>query len=259
MKRFILCVLIAFWTSGLSVVAQDKAQTFIVGVEKIDYYPHYNFQHGSDKGYAWALLEAFAEAHNYKFVYQPLPVARLKRELTKGTVDFAYPDNAKWHHDESPHKAYSKPLTIAMGGTMVRKDWLPGTLDRFESLSVPRGFTPVKWLELAKNNKVTLVEVNDSRAALELVLKGRVTGADIEYHVAKNLLTIMNQADTLALAPSLPYDTVGFSLSSNQHPEVVESLSAFIESNPTFITHLKSRYGLQEPQDILKGKAAHSK
>lgn len=226
--------------------------TLIVGAQNINYFPHYDFLGVADKGYAWALLEAFAAEYGYRFEYRALPIKRLERELQKGTVDFAYPDNPKWSHRKDSRKVYSAPLVTVLGGTMVRKDNLGAGIDAFTSLSVPFGFTPVMWQKLVHDNKVRLVQVADSSAALEMVLKGRASGADIEYNVASHILTQQKKTGDIVLDPSLPYDIVTFNLATIKHAELLRKLDEFVHDERQTIRRLQMKYGLEDPATILK-------
>ena len=263
MVRFLLFSLTisvsCFTQVALSTEAQpvpEQRQRFIIGAENIDYFPHHNFNNSTDKGYAWSLLEAFAASKNYQFIYHALPIKRLRRELDKGTIDFVYPDNPKWFDAETPDKkSYSRPLSIAVGGTMVRRDWRDNALAEFETLAVPLGFTPVKWLSLISAGDVNLIQVPDSSAALQVVLLGRATGADIEYNVAQHLMIMMNRPGELVLNTQLPLDEVGFAVSTHRHPQVIAELDQFIADNTALITRLKQRYALVSPQEAIAENA----
>src|SRR3990167_2144613 len=75
-----------------AVVADGKA--FTVGVETLDYLPHYSVQGGEYKGFAADVLRAFAKEKGYSIQFKPYPVARLISVFVAGEVDFKYPDNA---------------------------------------------------------------------------------------------------------------------------------------------------------------------
>ncbi|MCW8092446.1 transporter substrate-binding domain-containing protein [Alteromonas sp. ASW11-130] len=238
---------------GVPIGATESAKkVFTIGVEAIDYYPHFRFMHETDKGFGWAVMEAFSNQSGYEFKYIPLPVARLRNAMRHGKLDFAYPDNPNWHEEESVKSfKYSLPFAIAMGGTMVSREWVNPKLENFQSLSVVRGFSPIKWLALFENDNVQRVNVNDTTAALELVLRKRVTGADVEYHVAKHHLRRLNRENELKLAVTLPFDTVGFRLSTIKHHHIIAEFDTFLIKHADLIDNLKKQYNLQDPQDIL--------
>lgn len=51
-------------------------------------------------------------------------------------------------------------------------------------------FTPTAWLKLRNEYRVKLYEVPNAVTALNLVLKGQLDGADVEYHVAQHILRL---------------------------------------------------------------------
>lgn len=257
MSKSVVSLVVVFWLIPLFSHALDSTE-FVVGAQDINYFPHYSFKTGEDKGYAWALLDEFARQEGITLVYVALPIKRLQMELIKGTVDFAYPDNPKWQSQDSNtlNKTFSTPITSAMGGTMVLPQNKGSGIDSFRSLSVPLGFTPIMWTQRIRQGSVTVVSVKDANAALQMVKKGRVDGADIEYHVARYLLGISGDEEALVLDPSLPYDIVDFQLSTIRQVAILEKLNRFIASNPVTLRKLKNRYGLIEPETILSNSSS---
>lgn len=228
--------------------------TFVVGTENIAYYPHYDLTNAEKNGYLSALLKRFAAEHNIEFIFVALPNKRLHLAMEQGVVDFAYPDNPDWGkspRDPLLKKRFSAALTQAMGGTIVHKQNKGLGLAKFDSLAVPFGFTPIKWESQIKGNAVRLVEVDDALRALELVSLNRVSGADIEYHVAKHLISSRPRLQQLTMDPDLPYDIVGFSLSTYLHSDVLAMFDNYIKANPAAITALQREYGLDSPDRIL--------
>lgn len=246
--RCVSCLLLLMLS--VKVSAQEHT-SYIVGAEKISYYPHYDFAQPDDKGFAWALLQAFSRHSGHSFVFEALPIKRLHTELHKGTVDFVYPDNPKWSRNPSLTKYYSQPLVVAMGGTMVKQNKRGTGIDKFKSLSVALGFSPVMWTDRIRNRQVRIVEVANAKAALQMVDIGRVDGADVEYHVAQHLMNSMGKPNALVLDPLLPYDFVSFQLSTVEFPELLKELDRFITTHSGVVEQLKIRYRLKHPNTIL--------
>lgn len=130
---------------------------------------------------------------------------------------------------------------------------------KFKSLVVPFGFTPIKWLKLITNNQVKLVEVGNAMQALEMVALGRVSGADIGYHVATHLIKRHKKFQNLAMDPDLPYDIVGFKLSTYRHPDILHQLDIFIRDNPESLRLLRKHYSLLSAEQIIRGLPATAK
>ncbi|QHJ11713.1 hypothetical protein FX988_01948 [Paraglaciecola mesophila] len=244
-------ILLYILGGGLAHAASQK--TFVVGCQDINYYPHYNFNLTEDKGYAWAVLEAFAKESGHQFEYRSYPIKRLQRALAEERIDFAYPDNADWrslHEQIDSRKTLSKPLISAISGTMVLAKREFSHMSQFRSLGVPHGFTPVHWLERIAINRLNLFEVNTPIAAINLVLKDRVDGADVEYNVAQYLLATPEKKQKVTLAKNLPHGPVTFHLSTIKQKDVIHQLNDFIVSNQALLTQLRHYYQLLEPQDL---------
>lgn len=257
MRKLVKCLAPILWLTTFASFGKSAA-AFIVGAQDINYFPHYSFKEPNDKGYAWAVLDEFAKQEGLDFIYVALPIKRLQKELIKGTVDFAYPDNPKWQSSEinTKTKAFSTPITKAMGGTMVLPVNLGRGIEYFQLLGVPLGFTPIMWDQWISRGSVKVVSVKDADAALQMVKRGRVDGADIEYHVARHLLRLAGNERALVLDPSLPYDIVDFQLSTIRHAAILKKLDLFLNSNQARLEVLKARYNLVAPAQILSTKNA---
>jgi ABC-type amino acid transport substrate-binding protein len=232
-------------------------ETYIIGSEDIDYYPHYRFTDSAiDKGFAWAVFNEFAKQSGHKFSYRSYPIKRLRREVLAKSIDFIYPDNPKWTPSAAlrTNKTFSSAIITAIGSTLVLAGREARGLDDFTSLSLPRGFNPVKWAELIAQDKVHAIEVHNARAALQLVINGRVDGADVELNVANYLLQQMGEAQSLKFAPDLPYDPVTFHLSTIKYPQVILQFNHFIEDNQPLLRELRQQYGIIEPDEIALQK-----
>lgn len=230
-----------------------RAETFVIGAQNIEYYPHYDFSSDVDKGYAWALLEAFSNASGHDFVYLDMPIRRLQMELRKGNVDFVYPDNPIWYNQIVPasKKTFSVPLTRALGGAIVKVADVGQGIDSVRRLAMPLGFTPVKWQTRLDENKTTLTTVTDTSSALKLLHHDRVDAMNLEYHVARYLASTIPNLAAITLDTSLPHTDVAFSLATIRHQDMIAQLDRFIAQNQPLITSLKARYGLREPKQIL--------
>ena len=238
-----------------------RAETFVIGAQDIEYYPHYDFSSDVDKGYAWALLEAFSKVSGHKFFYLDMPIRRLQMELLKGNIDFVYPDNPNWYNQivSNDKKIFSAPLIRALGGAIVKESHLGKGVDNVRRLAMPLGFTPVKWQSRIDAGKTKLTSVTDTASALKLLHHDRVDAANLEYHVAQYLASGLPYLDAITLDISLPHSDVAFSLATIKHREMISQLDNFIEQNQPLIALLQSRYGIEEPQTVLERLALAQK
>lgn len=243
-----------FIVSGVSLTTMAATKhSYIVGSQDIAYYPHYDFGREGDKGYAWAVLQAFAQHSGYHFEYRSYPIKRLQRALVNASIDFAYPDNKGWRalpSEVEPQTILSQPLITAISGTLVLEKHEFDPIGKFSSLVVPHGFTPVHWLDRIAQKRLNLVEVNTPIAALNLVLKGRVDGADIEYNVAQHLWQSTQQKSVITLAKMLPHGPVTFHLATIHQGNIIQQLNTFISNNQALMTKLRKFYRLIEPNEL---------
>ncbi len=228
--------------------AAAESDTYVIGIEQLDYYPHFDFSRNNDKGYAWRVLQQFAKKHELKFEYISLPPKRLQLELAKGTIDFAYPDNPRWHdqHETKRNKTYSQGLALGIYGTMVKPNALGKDINQFKRLAYPIGFTPIKWLALIDEYGINAIETYDASGSIRAVVRGRADGADIEYNVAHHLTSTSPNNYQLALDPALPFSAVHFSLSTIFYPELIKKLDDFLIEEQQYVNKLKAHYQLKQ-------------
>lgn len=224
-----------------------RAESYIIGIEQIDYYPHYDFSHRQQRGYFVDLIKLFSEKTGHQFKFMPLPVKRLYQSA-KSDIDFIYPDNPLWEQYNEPgiHKSFSSPVIFTLGSTLVKPELQHISLEQFRSLAVIHGFVPTKWLALKDQYKYRMVDVPDVASALGLVLKGRLDGANIEFNVAQHYLRSIAAQDQLVIAEQLPFTQLPFLLSTVKHPAVLKQFDQFLIENAEQVAALKRKYQLQE-------------
>jgi hypothetical protein len=233
---------------GLLAQPAALAQTqFVVGTEDLNFYPHYNFTAADSTGFANEVLQLFAQRYGYQLSFQPLPVKRLYHELDN-LVDFIYPDNPNWakYQGSQASRIFSEPLVYNMGTTLVLPANKQITLQQFRTLAVIHGFTPTAWLALHGQHRFKLYEVPNAASAVNLVLRGQLDGADVEYNVAQHILRQQQQEGALVVAQELPMTRVAFHLSTIRHPQVLQQFNQFLLSHKAEITALKQKYQLTD-------------
>ena len=238
----------------LSIVPRCNADTLVVGTQDLHYFPHYDFTSDTDKGLAWAILQAFAEASDHELVYVPMPVLRLQKELAKGSVDLIYPDNPKWYNPvmDNAYKTFSAPLTQALGGTIMRQKYVGAGIDQIKRLAMPLGFTPVNWQKRVDERLTHLIRVNNTLNALELIVAEKADAANLEYHVVQHIAGSNPWMGSFTLDPRLPYDDVSFMLATIHHSKVINEFNAFMASQPQQIKALHQHYKMTPPKVIIE-------
>lgn len=238
MRKLLACVLAL--SGGVAGAAQ-----FTVGVEALDYYPHYRSDaKGEFSGYARAVLDAFAADSGHQLSYRPLPVTRLYAEFVQGKVDFKYPDNAFWGKDAKGEAKvlYSAPVTGYVDGLMV----LParaGATD-IKSLGIVAGFTPFPYKDDLAAGKYTLEERSSMDQLLKGVLLGRIDSAYVNIDVGRHALKTLGEEGKLVFNEAMPADRGNYHLSTLKHAEVLAQFDAWLQANGPRLAQLRGEYGL---------------
>lgn len=216
-----------------------------VGIQEIDYYPHFDFSSQPPRGYFYELMQLFAQRSKLNIEFVPLPVRRLYQEAAD-SVDLVYPDNPRWQRYlvVNLSKYYSAPVEMNLGSTIVLPQNREMPLDKVRSVAIIHGFTPTKWLELESQYRYRLVEVADVDSALGLVLKGRVDAANVEYHVAQHYIEQHHLQGKLVVGSQLPYTQLAFLLSSFRDEALIQQFNQFLQQNAAEVDALREKYRL---------------
>jgi len=162
-------------------------KSYLVGVENIDYLPHYTGENNQYKGFSRVLLDTFARKSGYHFTYRPLPLNRLFKEFLDGKADFKYPDNPDWSADLKKEKnvCYSMPVVSAITGVMVLPENKTHGLEKFGTLGTMMGFTPTAYNRLIKEGNFRKMEAaaNDFATLLNMGILKRVDGVYLAIDV----------------------------------------------------------------------------
>ncbi len=232
----------------LSTSSIDETRRFVVGVENVDYFPHYNInREGPNKGVALAILDLFAQHMGYHFDYQAFPIRRLRTSLaTHQTIDFSYPDHPDWSPGIKGRTSitYSDPVEHIVSGTVVPKALDGVRPEDIKTLAVIRGFTPTLWK--GGLDGVQLLEVSDAPSALKMVLLGRADGGDVGLSVTNYHLQNMGAAGELVMAKSLAHLRFPFLISTVKHPKVVDQFNQFLRDHAEQIAAIKDEYKVLE-------------
>jgi len=222
-----------------------KNSPYIIGVQAIDYSPHYNFIEKNMPSYFSNFIQWVENKTQCKFIIKALPIKRLNIAFSQqSSIDFIYPDNTNWH-TTSDKRIYSNTIALALGGTIVRPENANLTLEEFNTLAIPSGFTPVAWLALQKKHQINIHETANAKSALLMTIYQRADGADVEYNVANHLIA-KHQYQPLVLAKNLPFTPTSFHISTFNHPEVLNIINKLIKTYPDEIRKLKKQVSLIE-------------
>lgn len=231
-----------------------QAKTYVIGIEQLDYYPHYDFLSPQPRGYFFDLIQLYSQWSGDEFRFKALPVKRLYKDSVELT-DFVYPDNKAWQPhldiDRNLAKYFSAPVIYTLGSTLVLPEKRFMQLTDFKVLANIHGFSPSLWLQLKQTHKFKILDVADAESALRMAIRGRVDAANVEYNVAQYHLQQMQSPGALVMAEHLPFTNLAFHLSSQKHPEQIRRFNQFLIEQQDQIQQLKQRYGLVEYKEQL--------
>ncbi len=246
-RLFIAAVLMSALMSAASSQA-SAGPTYVVGVEALNYYPHYSNADGGFSGFARDVLDAFADSQGYRFDYRPLPVARLYRTFFAGELDFKYPDNPDWQASkrQGVDVLYSDPVASYIDGVLLPPANQGKGAEHLNSLGTVRGFTPWDYLDAIERGRLKVREVTTFKQSLLQGINRRVDGVYMNVDVGRYQLDkVLNQPGALVFDETLPHTRGAYRLSSLHHPAVLEEFNAFLHNHAAEIRTMKEQYELQ--------------
>ncbi len=228
--------------------------SYEVGVESIDYYPHYAFENGELVGFARRLFDAFAEWKGIEFRYKAYPVKRLDLAfLNKDFIDFRYPANPKWDekYQFSGELYYSHPIVAYTDGAVVLDGNKGRGIAAIDRLGTIRGFNPFPYLGFIKEGRMDVVEVSTFESLLEMVRMQRVDAAYINVEIAQYLIGYgaTDATRPLIYDPALPHTNDHYHLSTRKFPGLLADFNRFLETEKSRVDDLKHAMGLGDARD----------
>lgn len=233
-------------------VSASNEKTYRIGVENIDYYPHYAYGH-RDSSFSQELLTSFFVSEQLKIEFVPLPLKRFNQWYVQDNIDFKYPDNAIWRKDESNHLSlhYSNRVVSSIAGAIVHQSRMPLKLDDIKRLGTIAGFFPSLWYKRIESQKTIMVEDDNVLSVVKMLTHGIVDVINLDYSVVNFHLQQLNQSKQLIMNESLPHLDIMFHLSSIKHIHIIKRFNVFLKTNEDYVLNLKKRYQLIEnPFDL---------
>jgi len=236
---------------SVNSLAADKP-VYSIGVENIDYYPHYAFGHRKSS-FSKELLELFFKQENIKIKFVPLPIKRFNQWYTKDKIDFKYPDNAEWRtNDSSRFKIIYSDIVISyIAGTVVLNSNANLSTENIKKLGTITGFHPTLWINRINKKETKLVEDNNVISVMRLLIHGIVDGINLDYSVINFHLKQIDKEKLLIMNESLPHKKTNFHLSTVKYPKVIKKFNVFLKNNEALIKRLKNKHGIiDDPFDL---------
>lgn len=232
-----------------------KAKEYVVGVEDVSYYPLFDFRN-SKTSYTKELLDEFGRQYGHKFIYLPLPIKRFSRWLIEEQIDFKYPDNVRWEDGSVDNSSfiYSEATITLVAGTLTLKDGKISP-NNVRVVGTLLGFYPTHWVDLIKQNKVTLYEDPSTMVLIRQMLRGHVDAIDLEPSVVNHHLSLLGKPGLITLNRDFDYEVYSYYLSTIKHADVIKQFNEFLRDNQEYLKKLRSKFNIVDYTPYLDGKA----
>lgn len=227
--------------------------TYTIGISDINHYPYFSLVKSENRGFAWSVLESFAEQHQITFNYKVIPLSKLQLELEQGGIDFIFPDNPKFNKfkDKANPNIYSSPIAQAVAVTYTSKQKQHYTIDQVRKVAIPFGYTSWQWSEVIRQYNIQTVPVRDLFQGLYALRISNIDATDIEFNIAQHITQQSAYWSQMTIAKNLPSTKVDYHLSSIKHIGVLEDISQFVTNNPGLILELKERYNIKYYDEVF--------
>ncbi|MBL4940769.1 MAG: transporter substrate-binding domain-containing protein [Colwellia sp.] len=233
-----------------SHVSYAQQRHFVVGLENLDYLPYYQTNKADQKpfGYAIDLIELFSKNYSYSVQFKVYPVRRLLSNLLAGKIDFKYPDSPNWLPilKKSHGVTYSNSTVKIIDGILTLERYRELLLDEFTQLGTIRGFKPWPYLPAIQQREISLMEASSMDQLIRQLRKSRVQGIYINIKVGIDYAANNFDGLTLYWNKSLPFGRDNFSLSTINHPKIIEEFNTFMVKYRDEISVLKQKYNIDK-------------
>lgn len=230
-----------------------SAESYVIGVEKLAFAPHYSIDaQGQYQGFARELFDLFAAKSGVDISYRALPVEQLLPALLDGRVDFKYPDSANWAQAQKAGKrlGYSQAVVDYVDGVLVAPQRHGQPVEQLKRLAMVNGWTPRGYQERIDAGQVELTYSGDLRQMIRQALRKDTDGAYFNVVVATHYLdNIRARPGALLFDATLPHSRGSFHLSTLKHAQLLQRFDRFLLDEQAAIAELKSRYRVEANLD----------
>lgn len=224
------------------------ADSFVVGVEDLNYYPYFDFSTNAENpSFVKALLDEFAKDNGHQITYLPLPIKQFPKWLHEENIDFKFPDNERWQDINNIYGldiAYSDEIVRLNSGTLVLAKNSHKQMSTIKNLGTVTGFHPTLWVEKISQGKVVLFEDPSPRILVQYLVNGLIDGLLIDLDVANNELKKMAIKEEVVYSQHLPQQVFAYQMSTVKHPKVLQQFNQWQVQKREFIRGLKEQFGI---------------
>jgi len=231
----------------LSYAADGGNTVYTVGVEDVNYAPHYAF--GKDRNVAEDILNDFSKENKITLIFKPMSIGQLYWSLlTAETIDFKYPDHPTWGTDikrDAP-MYYSKGVVDYVDGVVMLPDSSVRYINQLKVIGALRGFTLVPYLDLVEKHNISILRANDFENLIQALLKGRVDGVYANIDVIRQKVSELHGDNTkVYFNYKLPYQRSNYRLSTKKYPVIIRKLDKYFKKYSDRIDLIKEKYGVE--------------
>ena len=229
-----------------------KPRSYRIGVENIDYYPHFAFGY-RDNSFAKEVLECFFNSQNLTVTFVPLPLKRFNQWYIENNIDFKYPDNEDWRRDETVKLPviYSTEVIKLTAGATVPFKLMGRPRNQIKRLGTVLGFHPTMWSDRIESKQTIMLSDPNVLSVVKMNINGIVDVINLDYSVIHYHLKQMKRPKALIMDSTLPHRAYGFHLSTLKHPQIISQFNHFYQQNQTFIEAMKHKYQIiDDPFDL---------
>jgi hypothetical protein len=236
-----------FWAALLIIAAAPAlARTYSVGVQDLDYLPHFATVDRQLVGFVRDLLDSFAKDEGIVFEYSAIPISRLHNDFPAGKYDFCYPDNPRWSTATKSKVTiiYSDAVERLTDGIMLLPERQGLKLENIRTFGLVQGFTRDKIDQYTSQDKIEFIENPTVDGLIGQVLDQRIDVMYANILVVQHRLDKMNRVGSLVYSTTLPHTDYEYYLSTVRYPEIIDSFNVWMKSHARLIAETKKRYGI---------------
>ncbi len=225
-----------------------SGKSLVIGVEELEYFPHYSIDGDQYKGFASKLFNTFGAYKGYKIKFCIFPPKRLLVEFLVGNLGFKYPDHPNWRKEakEGRRVIYSEPIVGYIDGVMVLPQNKGKGINNLKTLGIVLGFTP--WV-YKKKIDAGLIKIDATYTLTSLMRKGiagRFDGAYVNVVVGRYQLSeMLKQKDALVFDADLPHTKDFYYLSTIKYPKILAEFNDFLSSQKETVDQIKAEYKIE--------------
>ncbi len=240
----ILCLIIFIFSN--TALASEKV--IVIGVEQLEYFPHYSHDGDQYKGFAGKLFKTFGKNKGYKIEFRILPLKRLLGEFLNGNVGFKYPDHPYWGGDAKKGKGvlYSEPVVGYIDGVMVLPQNKGKGINNLKKLGIVLGFTPWDYKKKIDAGQIKTDATRTFTSLMKKGISGRFDGAYVNVAVGRYQLSeVLKQKDALVFDADLPHTKDSYYFSTIKYPKILAEFNDFLSSQKETVNQIKAEFKIE--------------